>query len=220
MTVSYSLAILSDVKSWINAYIPAFIKSLQHLGHTVTWVHQPQDLPQGEIAFFLGCYSLVKAPELAKHKHNVVVHASDLPKGRGWAPLAWQILEGKNEVPIVMFEAQTGMDTGNIYLKDTLVFEGHELSDEIRQAQAEKTLAMCHTFLAQYPTILEVQQEQQGEPTFYQRRTSESSRLDIHRTLAEQFQLLRIVDNQDYPAFFEHQGHRYTLTIHKTSSSS
>ncbi|MFM7468095.1 MAG: methionyl-tRNA formyltransferase [Vampirovibrionales bacterium] len=217
-TAPYSLSILSDAKSWINAYLPTFILSLKSLGHTVTWVHRPQELPEGEIAFFLGCYSLVKAEDLAKHKHNLVVHASDLPKGRGWAPLAWQILEGKNEIPIVMFEAQTGMDTGNIYLKDTLTFEGHELSDEIRQAQAMKTLSMCHTFLNGYPSILASQQTQEGEPTFYPRRTAESSKLDIHQTIASQFQLLRIVDNQEYPAFFEYQGHRYTLTIRKNDT--
>ena len=35
------------------------------------------------------------------------------------------------------------------------------------------------------------------------------------RTLAEQFNLLRTVDNTRYPAFFDLQGHRYRLHIEK-----
>ncbi len=48
---------------------------------------------------------LVKKNDLDRHQHNLVIHPSNLPQGKGRASLAWQILEGKNEIPIVMFEA-------------------------------------------------------------------------------------------------------------------
>ena len=34
------------------------------------------------------------------NKNNIVVHASDLPKGRGFSPMSWQILEGKNKIKL------------------------------------------------------------------------------------------------------------------------
>ena len=50
-------------------------------------------------------FKIIEKEFLSKHKHNIAVHESSLPKGRGWAPLFWQILEGKNTMPIVLFEA-------------------------------------------------------------------------------------------------------------------
>jgi len=57
--------------------------------------------------------------------------------------------------------------------------------------------------------------EQSGDESFYPRRRPDDSRLDPSRTLAEQFRLLRVVDNDRYPAFFEWRGSMYTLRIRK-----
>jgi methionyl-tRNA formyltransferase len=57
--------------------------------------------------------------------------------------------------------------------------------------------------------------EQSGDESFYRRRKPEGSRMDPNRTLAEQFELLRVVDNERYPAFFEWRGSMYDLRIRK-----
>ena len=44
---------------------------------------------------------------------------------------------------------------------------------------------------------------------------SEDSLLDFNKTITEQFNLLRVVDNDKYPAFFENQGEKYFLKITK-----
>lgn len=48
-----------------------------------------------DIVFILSYHRIIDTQYLAKHKHNIVIHASDLPQGKGWAPMFWQILEGK-----------------------------------------------------------------------------------------------------------------------------
>jgi methionyl-tRNA formyltransferase len=60
--------------------------------------------------------------------------------------------------------------------------------------------------------------EQKGESTFYKRRKPEHSRLDVNKTIAEQFNLLRVADNERYPAFFELQGKKYKIKIEKTKN--
>jgi len=50
------------------------------------------------IVFILGYHKIIKKEYLKNNKYNIVVHESDLPKGKGWVPLFWQILEGKNEI--------------------------------------------------------------------------------------------------------------------------
>jgi hypothetical protein len=64
--------------------------------------------------------------------------------------------------------------------------------------------------------VLEQARKQAGEPTTYPRRRAFDSRLDSEKSIAEQFDLLRIVNNDDYPAFFELNGKRYVLRIEKS----
>jgi UDP-4-amino-4,6-dideoxy-N-acetyl-beta-L-altrosamine N-acetyltransferase len=54
---------------------------------------------------------------------------------------------------------------------------------------------------------------QSGNESFYPKRTPKDSELDINKTIQDQFNLLRIVDNDNYPAFFELEGQRYRLTV-------
>jgi methionyl-tRNA formyltransferase len=58
---------------------------------------------------------------------------------------------------------------------------------------------------------------QQGEatPTYYRKRCPDDSRIDPSRTIAEQFNLLRVADPERYPAFFDWCGHRYQITLTK-----
>lgn len=208
----FNITILSDKNSWINKYIPQLINDLE-TKHQVFWCHDFIDIPNGDIAIFLGCYSIVNKQILAKNTNNIVVHASDLPKGRGWAPLTWQILEGKNKIPVVLFEAVEEMDAGVVYIKDHIEFDGTELCNKIREKQAENAIKLTKKFVSEYPDILKKGISQKGMPTFYKKRTSESSELDINKTIKEQFNLFRIVDNNDYPAFFIFKNKKYIIKI-------
>jgi methionyl-tRNA formyltransferase len=87
---------------------------------------------------------------------------------------------------------------------------------EWRALQATYTRKLCRKFVADYPVILGRARPQTGKESFYPRRTPKDSRLDINRPLKEQFNLLRVVDNARYPAYFEIlTGEVYTLHVQK-----
>lgn len=152
---------------------------------------------------------------LAQFRHNLVVHESDLPQGRGWSPLTWQILEGKKRVAVTLFEAAEKVDSGSIYAQDWLEFAGHELVDELRVAQAEITFALCRKFVSGYPEVLRCARTQTGPGSSYPRRKPSDSRIDPQRSLAEQFNLLRVADSDRYPVYFERDGHQYAVSLRK-----
>ncbi len=52
---------------------------------------------------------------------------------------------------------------------------------------------------------------QEGERIYYPRRTPHDSELDINKTIAEQWNLIRACDNEAYPSFFIINGNKYTL---------
>lgn len=218
--VSLSITIVSGANSWMNLYIPRLIDRIKQLGHRAGWIHDIGELPSGDLAFYLGCEQIISSSLRQRNRHNLVVHASDLPRGRGWSPLTWKIVEGMNTVPVVLFEAADKVDSGDIYLSETIEYTGFELIDELRHALAKVTIKLCLCFIKRYPDIIGEAKKQEGKATYYPRRTAQDSRLDPDRTIREQFNLMRVADNKRYPCFFEIDGHLYVLSITKKSASS
>ncbi|BBL57675.1 hypothetical protein MKFW12EY_12880 [Methylomonas koyamae] len=207
------ISVVSDSSSWLNRYIPSLLSEWENMGHETHWLHCVEDIGYGDCVFFLGCSQIASGEVLSRNVHNLVVHESALPRGRGWSPLTWQILEGKNTIPIVLFEAASGVDSGNIYLIDNMNFNGTELIRELREIQAEKTVSLCNKFVLSYPVIVSNAKPQKGDATYYPRRTKKSSELDVDKSLREQFNLLRVVDNDNYPAFMMMNGKKYIIRI-------
>ena len=112
-----------------------------------------------------------------------------------------------------MFEATDAVDAGDIYIKDKISLQGHELIDEWQDILGNKIVSMCCQFIDNYPSILNQKVKQNGAESFYRRRTPKDSQLDINKSIKEQFNLFRIVDNNKYPAYFDFNGHRYILKI-------
>jgi methionyl-tRNA formyltransferase len=207
------LTLVSDENSWINVWLPELKAGFESAGHRVRWIHDPSQIESGDVAFFLSLSRIVSPLVLGRNAHNLVVHESALPHGRGWSPLTWQILEGKKEIPVSLIEAGEHVDAGEIYAQATMRFEGHELVLELRQSQAQTTLALCRDFVARYPFICTEGQPQRGSASYYQRRGPADSRIDPDKTLREQFNLLRVSDPDRYPAFVELGGRRYEIRV-------
>jgi methionyl-tRNA formyltransferase len=213
-----NIAVLTSEESWFVPYAHGFVEDLRQKGYQVQLFHKHEDVGKAfEVVFILSYFLITDVQFLKSHKHNLVVHESDLPSGKGWAPLFWQILEGKNTIPVVLFEAVAGVDEGPIYLKDHIVLEGHELNDEIRRIQAAKTIEMCQRFLDDYENITAVSQN--GKESLYPKRTPADSELDPEKSISSQFDLLRIVNNDDFPAFFNYRNHKYIIKIFKADES-
>ena len=198
-------------------------------GHQVSWAHSTNEAsrfclnplvekdnsPPLLLCFCLSFGEIVNEEFRSQFDHTLVIHESDLPKGKGWSPLTWQILEGKNKIPVTLIEAEDRVDSGVIYAQRWLDFQGHELIDELREGQAHATHDLCRWFVDHYPESVAEGREQKGEESFHTRRGPMDSELDPNKTLAEQFDLLRVVDNERYPAFFGHRGQQYRLNITK-----
>ena len=202
------VAILTSPNQWFLPYAKILTKKIEGSELFNDHRHIGSDF---EIVFILGYHQIIGEHYLEIHKHNLVVHESNLPKGKGWSPMFWQILEGKSEIPFTLFEASNGVDDGNIYMQKTLELTGYELHDELRNKQAYFNMGMCADFIENYTKYQPIKQK--GKETFYKKRTSKDSELDINRSIKDQFNLLRIVSNDHYPAFFEIGGKKYTLKV-------
>lgn len=193
--------------------MPELIAALWQRRHAVRWIHDPAQLDLGKVCLLLSCGRLLSAEQLALHRHNLVVHESALPQGQGWSPMTWQILEGASSIPVTLFEATAALDAGPIYLQQQIKLQGHELVEEWRTLQAQATLDLCLAWFDRYREVVAAAQPQHGEASHYRRRRPADSQLDPERCLAEQFNLLRVVDNQRYPAFVHWRGRHFVLQV-------
>jgi len=186
-------------------------------GHVVSLVFDRAELKGGDILFLVSCSQMIRDAERDKYKTTLVLHASDLPKGRGWSPHIWSILSGKNLITISLLEAAEPVDSGAIWLKTTFDLEGHELLEEINKKLFAAELHLMTQAVEQFGNIIPIQQI--GDPGEYMRkRTPADSRIDPNTSISEQFNLLRVVDSQRYPAFFDYQGVQYLIKIEKAKS--
>ncbi len=212
------ITIITDSQnSWFVPYGSILQQELSARGYDVEYVHNKKRIREGGICFILSCTRLIQEPYLRRNNHNIVVHASDLPRGKGYSPLQWQILQGEEHITLTLFEATETLDAGPYYFKSQISFNGTELLDELRDRMARKVNEMCLEFVARVDELIPHRQE--GEDSFFKKRNRGDDELDIDRTIREQFNHLRIADNERYPLFFRHLGSTYLLKVSKITES-
>ena len=165
------------------------------------------------IVFPLSYTKILPESFLQKNDLVLIAHPSKLPKDKGFAPLQYQVLENKNKFYISLIKAVKKVDAGQIYLQNSFILNGTELSDEIRNIQGLQFLKIIKDFLIKYPNIKS--KKQNGKSNFNKRRFPKDSQLSINQTIKKQFNHLRINDNKLYPSFFFFKGQKYIIKIYK-----
>jgi methionyl-tRNA formyltransferase len=161
----------------------------------------------------------VSASILSQYQRNLVMHESELPKGKGCSCLCWQILEGENKfsVTVTLFEAAKKVDSGGIYAHEWLEFDGHERIGELRAVQTAGDVNPLQEARFGISGILAKAWEQVGKESYYPRRKSADSRLNTSQSIIDRYALLGILEQQAVPGISENEGHEYMIAVRKIS---
>ena len=203
--------LIDNINSWIIPYVKTYNQKLIKGGYKSKVLHHHEEVENGDIIILLSCEK--KFTQFSRNKYNLVVHESNLPKGKGWSPMTYQVLEGKNKIPITLFEADESFDGGNIYLKDFIKLDGTELVDEIREKQAKKSFDLIDKFLKENENL--IGEAQSGKQTTYRKRMPADNKLDVNKSIIDNFNILRVSDNNRYPAYFTINNQKYIIKITK-----
>lgn len=84
--------------------------------------------------------------------------------------------------------------------------------NNFRRLQADANFRICRS-VSDYPQVLKKSRTQAGEPSYYLRGHPADGRMDPDQSLRAQYSLLRVSDNQRYPAWFEIESVKYALKI-------
>ena len=164
-----------------------------------------------DINLIFSYFKKIPSKYLKFSKFNLVIHGSDLPYGRGMSPISWQILKGKSKIVFTLFEANKEYDTGKYYLKKTINFGNKSLLNEIKKKQFNEMVNLYLSFLKNHKKIKI--KNQTGKSFYFRLRKSKDSKININKSIKEQFNLLRIVDNKNYPAYFIYKNNKFKIKI-------
>ena len=206
-----TIQILVDNDSWILPFVEQLAVAINRAGDRCCLRRSAGEVQTGDVLLLLGCTQLVSDDVLGRNARNLVVHESALPEGRGFAPMPWQVIEGASTIEVCLLHAAEEADAGDVLLRHEIELDGTELCDQLRRMQGNATSRICMDYLR--AETEPVATPQFGASSTYSRRLPADSQLDTRQSLADQFDLLRVCDNERYPAWFEHRGKRYKLKI-------
>ena len=201
--------LLDPRNNWIKSY-------LEDSSLEIDILYDFDKTQRFEVCFVLGYTKILDFNKLYPKCFYVTIHESDLPLGKGFSPIQWQILNDKKNINVCLIEIAKEVDSGDILLRDVIKFDGTELYDEIRFKQAKASISLIRKFIEEYPNFS--REEQSGDESFFKFRNKESSNLDINKSIVDQFNLLRICNNEEWPAFFKYKGEKYIVKIFKESN--
>ena len=112
----YKVTFLLDKNNnWIKDDVKVFIKSNKRFFFKLE--ENYKKIKNQDLVFILNYTKILPKQFLKKNHLNLVVHCSGLPKGKGFAPIQWQVLNNKNKIPICLIEADEKVDSGSIIEK-------------------------------------------------------------------------------------------------------
>jgi methionyl-tRNA formyltransferase len=196
----------------VNVYLAKWAK--KNKNHQVSIVHSKKELISGDILFLISCSEIISKLERDRFKKTLVIHASDLPSGRGWSPHVWEIINGATDITLSLLEAENKVDTGDIWKKDSIAIPKTALFDEINELIFNSELKMLDFAIKNYNTI-ESKRQPDIDMECWPKRFPKDSEIDINQTFFKQFNLMRVCDPQRFPAYFYIDGVRFKITIEK-----
>lgn len=204
----------SDKNHPVNEYLKNWINKQQDK-HIIELVQKKSELSGGDILFLISCSEIINEEDRSAYNTCLVIHASDLPLGRGWSPHVWQIIEGKEELTLSLLEAQDKVDSGNIWKKINFIVPKYALWDEINKQLFDAEIKLIDFAVNNFGEITPEPQNPNILPTYYPRRLPIDSQINPCMSIESQFNKIRVCDPNRFPAFFELNGKKYKITLEK-----
>ena len=206
--------LITSIKHPINAYINKWVE--KNKSHQISVIHSKKELISGDILFLISCSEIISKLEREKFKKTLVVHASDLPYGRGWSPHIWEIINGATDITLSLLEAEDKVDTGDIWKKINVSIPKTTLFGEINELIFNSELKLMDFAIENFDTI-NPEKQPNTDDMYWTKRSPKDSLIDINKTLAAQFDLIRVCDSKRFPAYFYKEGVKFNIVIEKNN---
>ena len=197
----------------INEHLSRWICQ-NSIDHSISLCRSKAELVGGDLLFLVSCSEILGMNETSKFKKSLVIHASDLPVGRGWSPYVWEILNGSSSITVSLIEVAEKVDTGDIWAKVSIGIPKEALFDEINQLLFDAEIELMDYAVSNFETVTPMAQAK-IKSSYWPKRVPNDSEIDIKKSIEQQFDLIRVCDFDRYPAFFYINGKKFKLKLEK-----
>lgn len=156
-----------------------------------------------ELAIVVGYSYLLPNSVLNLPRGAVGLHHSLLPEGRGFAPVAWTILNREERAGTTLFKLTKEVDAGDIAGQEEVRVASDETNESLRLKLDSIGLRLITDFLnGDFEW-----RKQSGVPSYYGKRVPEFSEINWGESAEEVYRLIR-ASPSDARAFFEVDGYK------------
>lgn len=146
-------------------------------------------------------------------KNIVIIHSSELPHGRGWAPIYYSIKEGQPDYVISCIFATDEVDRGDIIIKASFPILPEYTATFLRKVDREVSFLLIKKILDKWPNDKVITSKQEGTESYRSRRYPGDNEVNTSKTLESLLPHLRAVENNN-PAFFYYNDVKYLISIY------
>ncbi len=198
--------LVATVKSWNIDAFQQYTADMPGSWHLITRQEQltTEFLAQLQPDYIFFPHWSWKVPaEITSRYCCVCFHMTDLPFGRGGSPLQNLILAGFEQTQLTALQMTNELDAGPVYSKIALSLDGS--ARQILRRAAPQVYQLIGQIINQQLTP----RPQQGDVTYFNRRTPAQSQLPATATATQLYNFIRMLDGEGYPpAFLEYAGWR------------
>jgi methionyl-tRNA formyltransferase len=150
--------------------------------------------------------------DVAGTKNIILFHSSDLPEGKGWAPIYHAISEGREWHVISGVFAGSEVDSGDIIVKAKFRIRNDHTAGFIRKWDAEISIRLVGEILGRFAGREIQGMKQFGAGSFRSRRKPEDNEISLDARLGEIVDTLRACEKA-HPAFFLYKDAKYRISL-------
>lgn len=172
------------------------------------------DFPKNPLEFdlivALSYQKIIPDPHL--YQNLVVVHSSNLPSGRGWAPIYYAFSEEQKDYVISVIFANSEVDTGDIVAQASFPIQANYVAPFLRVLDFKVTIKLIDQILKKWPDGKILGKSQIGQSSYRVKRKPSDSKVDPCSSLEALLPHLKGCEDA-HPAYFDLGGCRFFIRI-------
>lgn len=143
-------------------------------------------------------------------KNAIVIHSSELPQGRGWAPLYNAIVNQQKDFVISCIRLSDPVDSGDIILKASFEMRPEYTATYLRELDIELSFLIISKLFEKWPDGNFQSIKQKGESTYNKKRFPSDNEIKLSDNFGDVFDILRAVESR-HPAFIKYNDVDYII---------
>jgi methionyl-tRNA formyltransferase len=145
-------------------------------------------------------------------KNIILFHSTNLPEGKGWAPIYYSISLGRKYFTISGILADEKIDSGDVIVKAKFKIKDNYTAEYIRKWDDEISIMLVKKILGKFANKKIKGKKQVGVGTTNPRRKPDDNEIELKSRLGEKINHLRACE-KNHPAFFYYKKIKYNITI-------